>query len=129
MSVGDYGTPGNEGPEHSRAHLGRRPYWKRAHRRELASLDRPVFLFAAIIIYVLSDDFWRSCLAAVRGTRRQARSKDSGPMYPLFNRSISTGCGAGTAFGQAARRAAAGRRTYRRSVGTQRSPGPSQPGC
>ncbi len=55
MSVGNYGTPGNEGPEHSRAHLGRRPYWKRAHRDWRIWIGL-FFCLAAIIIYVLSDD-------------------------------------------------------------------------
>jgi hypothetical protein len=55
MSEGNYGHPGNEGPEHSRAHLGQRPYWKRAHRdwRVWVGL---FFCLAAIIIYVLSED-------------------------------------------------------------------------
>jgi|HubBroStandDraft_3_1064219.scaffolds.fasta_scaffold1138819_2 hypothetical protein len=55
MSEGNYGHPGNEGPEHSRAHLGHRLYWKRAHRdwRVWVGL---FFCLAAIIIYVLSED-------------------------------------------------------------------------
>ena len=55
MSEGNYGQPGNEGPEHNRAHLSHRPYWKRAHRdwRVWVGL---FFCLAAIIIYVLSED-------------------------------------------------------------------------
>ena len=55
MSEGNYGHPGNEGPEHSRVHPGHRPYWKRAHRdwRVWVGL---FFCLAAITIYVLSED-------------------------------------------------------------------------
>jgi hypothetical protein len=55
MSEGNYGHPGNEGPTRSRAHLGQRPYWTRAHRdwRIWVGL---FFCLAAIIIYVLSED-------------------------------------------------------------------------
>ena len=43
------------GPGHDTSHDGRRPYWKRAHRdwRFWVGL---VFMFAAISIYVMSDD-------------------------------------------------------------------------
>ena len=52
---GNYGHPGNEGPERNRVHVGLRPYWKRAHRdwRVWVGL---FFCLAAIIIYVLSED-------------------------------------------------------------------------
>jgi len=55
MSEGNYRNPGNEGPEHSRAHIGKRSYWKGAHRdwRIWVGL---FFCLAAIIIYVLSED-------------------------------------------------------------------------
>jgi hypothetical protein len=55
VSEGNYGNPGNEGPEHSRAHLDHRPNWKHAHRdwRVWVGL---FFCLAAIIIYVLSED-------------------------------------------------------------------------
>lgn len=55
MSEGNYGNPGNEGPEHSRTHLGKRPYWREAHRdwRVWVAL---FFCLAAITIYVLSED-------------------------------------------------------------------------
>jgi hypothetical protein len=68
MSEGNYGHAGNEGPEHNRAHLGHRPYWKRAHRdwRVLVGL---FFCLAAIIIYIMSQD-----LAWMPGGRRQPTS-------------------------------------------------------
>jgi hypothetical protein len=49
------GTPGNEGSDRASVHHGRPPYWTRAHRdwRIWVGL---VFMFAAIIIYVMSDD-------------------------------------------------------------------------
>jgi hypothetical protein len=52
---GNYGHPGNEGPERSRVHVGDGPYWKRTHRdwRVWVGL---FFCLAAIIIYVLSED-------------------------------------------------------------------------
>jgi hypothetical protein len=54
MSEGNYGHPGNEGPQRDRVH-GQRPYWKRAHRdwRIWVGL---FFMLAAIMIYLLSGD-------------------------------------------------------------------------
>jgi hypothetical protein len=55
MSESNFGHPGNEGAERSRAHLDHRPYWKGAHRdwRVWVGL---FFCLAAITIYVLSED-------------------------------------------------------------------------
>jgi hypothetical protein len=55
MNESNYGHPGNEGSERDRVHHSHRPYWTHAH------LDWRVwvglfFMFAAIIIYFLSDD-------------------------------------------------------------------------
>ena len=59
MNESNYSQHGNEGPDpggaHHDAHDDTRPYWKRAHHdwRLWVGL---VFMFAAITIYVLSDD-------------------------------------------------------------------------
>ena len=55
MSESNYGHPGNEGPERDPVHHDHRPYWKRAHRdwRVWVGL---FFMFAAITIYVMSND-------------------------------------------------------------------------
>ncbi len=55
MSEGNYGHPGNEGPERERVHRGQSPYWKRAHRdwRIWVGL---FFMLAAMTIYLLSED-------------------------------------------------------------------------
>jgi hypothetical protein len=59
MNESNYGHHGNEGMDpdgaHHNAHGDPRPYWKRAHRdwRVWVGL---VLMFAAITIYVLSDD-------------------------------------------------------------------------
>ena len=76
MNEINYGHPGNEGPERDRVHHDRRPYWKRAHHdwRVWVGL---FFMFAAITIYVMSDDL-AFCLAAVRGSRCRAPSENSG---------------------------------------------------
>lgn len=60
MSEGNYGQPGNEGPERDSVHRGvryedRRPYWKRAHH-DWRFWVGMFFMFAAIAIYVMSDD-------------------------------------------------------------------------
>ncbi len=49
------GTHGNEGTEGETTHHRDRPYWRRAHQdwRVWVGL---VFMFAAITIYVLSDN-------------------------------------------------------------------------
>jgi hypothetical protein len=58
MNESNYGHHGNEGPDpgsvHHDAHQDQ-PYWKRAHHdwRVWVGL---VFMFAAITIYVLSDN-------------------------------------------------------------------------
>ena len=46
---------GNEGPEPDHVHPGNRPYWQRAHRDWRIWIGL-FFMFAAIIIYVMSDD-------------------------------------------------------------------------
>ena len=58
MSESNFGNPGNEGPEHSRAKQvkpDKRSYWRGAHRdwRVWVAL---FFCLAAITIYVLSED-------------------------------------------------------------------------
>ncbi len=59
MKESNYGHPGNEGPDpgsaHHDVHRDQRPYWKRAHHdwRVWVGL---FFMFAAISIFVLSDD-------------------------------------------------------------------------
>jgi hypothetical protein len=55
MNESNHGSPGNEGPERKRVHQDNLPYWKRAHHdwRVWVGL---FFMFAAIAIYVLSDD-------------------------------------------------------------------------
>jgi hypothetical protein len=59
MNENNYGHHGNEGPAPDSVHQDvnheERPYWKRAHHdwRVWVGL---FFMFAAIIIYVLSDD-------------------------------------------------------------------------
>jgi hypothetical protein len=55
MSESNYGHPGNEGPERGFVHHEPRPYWKRAHHdwRVWVGL---FFMFAAITIYVMSDN-------------------------------------------------------------------------
>jgi hypothetical protein len=55
MSEGNYGHPGNEGPERDRVTHDHRPYWKRAHHdwRVWVGL---FFMLAAITIYVTSND-------------------------------------------------------------------------
>jgi hypothetical protein len=50
----NYGHRGNEGPEHVREHKSG-PYWRRAHR-DIKFWIALVLMFAAIAIYVLSDD-------------------------------------------------------------------------
>jgi hypothetical protein len=55
MNEGNYGHPGNEGPERSPVHHGQRPYWKQAHRDWRVWIGL-FFMLAAIIIYVLSED-------------------------------------------------------------------------
>jgi hypothetical protein len=55
MSENKHGSHGNEGPERVSVHAGPQPYWKRAHHdwRIWVGL---AFMFAAIMIYVMSDD-------------------------------------------------------------------------
>jgi hypothetical protein len=59
MNESNYGHHGNEGPDpgsvHHDVYNDQRPYWKRAHHdwRVWVGL---FFMFAAITIYVLSDD-------------------------------------------------------------------------
>ena len=56
MNENNYGHHGNEGPDRDSVHhVQHLPYWKRAHRdwRVWVGL---LFMFAAITIYVLSDD-------------------------------------------------------------------------
>jgi hypothetical protein len=60
MNQNEHGSNGNEGSDGAsvrpvRVHPGRPPYWTRAHRdwRIWVGL---AFMFAAIIIYVMSDD-------------------------------------------------------------------------
>ena len=59
MGENNYGHHGNEGPAPDSVHLDvdrdQRPYWKRAHHdwRVWVGL---FFMFAAITIYVLSDN-------------------------------------------------------------------------
>lgn len=59
MSETNYGSPGNEGSEHTTIHhnvpAAARPYWKRAHHdwRFWVAL---VITFAAIAMYVISDN-------------------------------------------------------------------------
>lgn len=56
MNESNYGHHGNEGPDRGSDHpVERVPYWKRAHLdwRMWVGL---FFMFAAIAIYVLSDD-------------------------------------------------------------------------
>jgi hypothetical protein len=55
MNEGNYGHPGNEGPEPARVDHGHRPYWKRAHHdwRFWAGV---FFMLAALIIFVMSDN-------------------------------------------------------------------------
>ena len=55
MNEGNYGHPGNEGPERSPVRHGQHPYWKRAHRDWRVWIGL-FFMLAAIIIYVLSED-------------------------------------------------------------------------
>jgi hypothetical protein len=59
MNESNYGHHGNEGPDtggaHHNTHHDTRPYWKRAHH-DLRMWVGLVFMFAAITIYVLSDD-------------------------------------------------------------------------
>jgi hypothetical protein len=59
MNENNYGHHGNEGPEpdsvrHPAVH-DQRPYWKRAHHDWKVWVGL-VFMFAAITIYVLSDN-------------------------------------------------------------------------
>jgi hypothetical protein len=59
MSGSNYGHPGNEGPERDSVRQDvqrdQRPYWKRAHRSWVFWVG-VVLTFAAIAIYVMSDD-------------------------------------------------------------------------
>jgi hypothetical protein len=59
MNENNYGHPGNEGPDpgsvHHPAPHDQRPYWKRAHHDWKVWVGL-VFMFAAITIYVLSDN-------------------------------------------------------------------------
>ena len=76
MSESNFGNPGNEGPEHSRAHQvkpDKRSDWRVAHRdwRVWVAL---FFCLAAITIYVLSED-----LSFMPGGRpQQPRSSAAG---------------------------------------------------
>jgi len=55
MDESKHGHQRHGGPGRDSSHDGRRPYWKRAHRdwRFWVGL---VFMFAAISIYVMSED-------------------------------------------------------------------------
>ena len=55
MSESNYGHPGNEGPERDPVHHDHRPYWKRAHH-DWRFRVAVILMFAAMIIYVMSDD-------------------------------------------------------------------------
>jgi hypothetical protein len=59
MNKSNYGHHGNEGPDPGSvrhdAHRDQRPYWKRAHHNWFFWVGM-VFVFAAITIYVMSDD-------------------------------------------------------------------------
>ena len=74
MSESNYGYHGNEGQDRDSVHHGRTPpYWKRAHH-DLRFWVGVFFMFAAITIYVLSDD-----LALLpRGQPRQPLSGTAG---------------------------------------------------
>jgi hypothetical protein len=54
LKESNYGHHGNEGPDQG-VHYGRPPYWKRAHHDWRFWLGL-VLMFAAIAIYVMSDD-------------------------------------------------------------------------
>jgi hypothetical protein len=55
MNEGNYGHPGNEGPERDRVLQGHRPYWKRAHRDWRVWVG-VFFMLAAMTIYLFSED-------------------------------------------------------------------------
>lgn len=72
MNEGNYGSHGNEG-EGKVLHHDERPYWKRMHHSWFFWVGM-VFVFAAIAIYVLSDN-----LALLpRGRSQPALSETSG---------------------------------------------------
>ena len=55
MDENRHSNHGNEGSERHRVHHGHGPYWKRAHH-DWRFWVGMVFMFAAITIYVMSDD-------------------------------------------------------------------------
>jgi hypothetical protein len=55
MNESKHHNQGNEGSERNRVHHETQPYWKRAHHSWFFWVGM-VFMFAAITIYVMSDD-------------------------------------------------------------------------